>query len=156
MSFKLYLEKLNPKLEALFQRSKANTPSNGPWFDGQVLGIKSLEKIMKEISTDAGLSISYTNHSIRATCITLLDDAGNEARHIMSVSGHKNESSIRSYSKTNLKRKRNMSTLLSSTMNLNNFSFNINFDNNKTTLGKLSLNNATSSHQHVENHRFYE
>ena len=99
-SFKLYLEKLNPKLEALFQRPKANAPSHGPWFDGQVLGIKSLEKLMKEISIDAGLSISYTNHSIRATCITLLDDAGNESRHIMSVSGHKSESSICSYSKT--------------------------------------------------------
>ena len=71
---------------------------------------------MKEISIDAGLSISYTNRSIRATCITLLDDAGNESRH-MSVSGHKNESSIRSYSKTKLKKKREMSTLLSSTMN---------------------------------------
>ena len=71
---------------------------------------------MKEISIDAGLRIVYTNHSIRATCITLLDNAGNEARHIMAVSGHKSESSIRSYSKTGFGAKRKMSSLLSSTM----------------------------------------
>lgn len=71
---------------------------------------------MKDISRDAELSLLYTNHSIRATCITLLDNAGIEARHIMVQSGHKSESSIRSYSKTGLVTKRKMSDLLSSTM----------------------------------------
>ena len=71
---------------------------------------------MKNISIDAGLSMLYTNHSIRATCITVLDKAGNEARHIMSVSGHKNESSIRSYSQTDITMKRKMSDMLSSTI----------------------------------------
>jgi hypothetical protein len=36
----------------------------------------------------------------RATTITLLDGEGFEARHIMAISGHKSESSIRSYSRT--------------------------------------------------------
>ena len=55
---------------------------------------------MKRMSKAAQLSREYTNHSIRATAVTILDKAGFEARHIMSVSGHRNESSIRSYSKT--------------------------------------------------------
>ena len=71
---------------------------------------------MKNISTDAGLSQLYTNHSIRATCITVLDSAGNEARHIMSVSGHRSEASIRSYSKTDMAMKRKMCNILSSTI----------------------------------------
>ena len=38
-----------------------------------------------------------TNHRIRATAIIILDNSKFEARHIMRVSGHKNESRIRSY-----------------------------------------------------------
>ena len=115
-SFKQYILKLNPKINTLFQRPKPQTSAVGPWYDAQVLGIKSIAKMMKNISTDAGLTKVYTNHSIRATCITLLDSAGSEARHIMSVSGHKSEASIRSYAKTDLDRKRKMSDILSSTM----------------------------------------
>ena len=55
---------------------------------------------MKTISKNANLSQEYTNHSIlRATAVTLLDHSNFEARHIMRVSGHKSESSIRSYSR---------------------------------------------------------
>lgn len=54
---------------------------------------------MNEISEIANLSQKYTNHCIRATSISVLDSAGFEARHIMQISGHKNESSIRSYSR---------------------------------------------------------
>lgn len=54
----------------------------------------------------------YTNHSIRATAVTILDKSGFEARHIMAVSGHKNEASIRSYSKTDICTKKKMSETL--------------------------------------------
>ena len=73
---------------------------------------------MKNISQDAGLDQIYTNHCIRATCITVLDNTGTEARHIMSVSGHKSENSIRSYSKTRFDLKRKISNILSSTITL--------------------------------------
>ena len=52
------------------------------------------------------------NHSIRATAVTILDKSGFEARHIMAVSGHKNEASIRSYSKTDICTKKKMSGTL--------------------------------------------
>ena len=68
---------------------------------------------MKKISKDASLSVIYINHSIRATTITMLDKAGVESRHIMSVSGHRAESSIRSYSKTSTNMKRKISATLS-------------------------------------------
>ena len=69
--------------------------------------------MMKKISEEAKLSVSYTNHSIRATTVTILDNNGVEARHIMSVSGHRSENSIRSYSKTSQEMKRKMSMTLS-------------------------------------------
>ena len=52
---------------------------------------------MKELSKSAGLSETFTNHCIRATATTILSEAGCESRNIMSVTGHRNESSIKSY-----------------------------------------------------------
>ena len=54
---------------------------------------------MKTISKNANLPQEYTNHSIQTTAVTLLDHSNFEAHHIMRVSGHKSESSIRSYSR---------------------------------------------------------
>jgi hypothetical protein len=72
---------------------------------------------MKTLSKLAGLSITYTNHCLRATCITTLDKQGFEARQIMSVSGQKSETSIRSYSRhVSEQKKREMSLALSNHM----------------------------------------
>jgi integrase len=64
------------------------------WFDKAPLGKNTLEDKMKNLSKQLNLSKLYTNHSLRATTITLLDNKRFEARHIMSISGHKTESSI--------------------------------------------------------------
>ena len=112
-SFEKYLSKLNPNCRAFFQRPKKD-PDGNVWYDNQCIGINTLGKKMKEISKLANLSKEYTNHSIRATSVTILDESGFEARHIMSVSGHRSESSIRSYtSKTTDGIKHAMSTGLS-------------------------------------------
>ena len=58
-----------------------------------------LERFMKlSICKDVKLSRDYTNYSIRATVITKLDEAGFEARHIITLSSHKSESTIKQYS----------------------------------------------------------
>ena len=53
---------------------------------------------MKFMSTDLHLDTQYTNHSIRATVISTLDRDGFEARHIMKLSSHKSEATIKEYS----------------------------------------------------------
>ena len=70
--------------------------------------------MMKKISKEADLSKIYSNHSTRATAVTILDKSGFEARHIMSASGHRSESSIRSYSKTDEATKKRISETLTS------------------------------------------
>ena len=82
------------------------------WYDNMVVGECSLGETMKQISKQAGLSKDYTNHPIRATAITILNQSGFEARHIMSLSGHRSESSIRSCSKTDKSTKKSMSETL--------------------------------------------
>ena len=73
-----------------------------------------LERYMKYLSTEAGLSMDeYTNHSIHAMCITLLDRAKFEARHIIAITGHKSESTIKAYAKgCSNEKKREMSDAL--------------------------------------------
>ena len=69
---KMYLHKLNPQCDALFQYPKQNlTQENQVWYDNKPLGVNKLAAMMKDISERAYLSRIYTNHSIRATAITL-------------------------------------------------------------------------------------
>ena len=106
-SFENYLSVLNPMNEFLFQRPKSSGKGE-VWYDNMVVGENTLGKKMKVISQQAELSTTYTNHSIRATTITILDRSGFEARHKMSLSGLRNESSIKSYSKTDENTETNM------------------------------------------------
>ena len=73
------------------------------WFSARTLSV---------ILHLAELSTIYTNHSIRATTITIIDRSRFEARHIMSVSGHRNESSVKTYSKTDANTKTNQARSL--------------------------------------------
>ena len=73
--------------------------------------------MMKEISTGAGLSKVYTNHSVRATAITIWSNAEVPARHIMSISGHANEQSISSYNnRPSVQQLKNCSHVLSNAL----------------------------------------
>ena len=55
---------------------------------------------MKKMSQELNLSRIYMNHCIRACAITVLDEEGFKAHHIVSISGHKDEQTItKSYSK---------------------------------------------------------
>ncbi|XP_048757928.2 uncharacterized protein LOC125668156 [Ostrea edulis] len=113
-SFKKYLNKLHPEIDALWQRPLNSFDENSSvWYCKSPLGKNILSNMMPEISKLGKLSRIYTNHSIRATVITALDNAGVEARHIMCASGHKNEASIRSYAcRLNDTKKREMSECL--------------------------------------------
>lgn len=99
-SFKLYCSKLHPASEDLWQRPRESFCSNDHiWYCNAPLGKNTLSNMMVNISTSAKLSKRYTNHCIRATSVSALDRAGFEARHIIRATGHKSETSIKSYSR---------------------------------------------------------
>ena len=111
-SFRKYISHLNPENEHLFQRPKTrDVCEDEVWYDNMVLGENTLGKKMKVISQQAQLSAIYTNHSIRATAVTIFDRRF-EARHIMSVSGHRSESSLKIYCKTGQNTKEKMADSL--------------------------------------------
>jgi hypothetical protein len=109
--------------ESLFQRPRDSfNDDDDIWYERRPLGKNKLGNMMNDLSVAAALILSktYTNHCIRATAITTLHQAGYEARHIMTVSGHRNEASIKSYSRdTSTNQKREMSEAISSMISVN-------------------------------------
>jgi len=97
-SFKKYMAKRNPECNAFFQRSRDYfRDEDETWYQNKPLGKNTLGQMVSRLSRMANLSQIYTNHCIRAIAITTLSDAGFETRHIMTVSGNRNEASVRSY-----------------------------------------------------------
>ena len=41
-----------------------------PWYYKSRLGVNTLKIFLPQMSADAGLSVHYTNHSLRATSVT--------------------------------------------------------------------------------------
>jgi len=114
-ALKLYLSKINPNCTAFFQYPKRNwKPEEDVWYEEKPVGVNTLANTMKCISEEASLSKVYTNHSVRATAITLWSDAGVANRHIMAISGHRNEQSLAHYnSRPSSSQLHNCSTFLS-------------------------------------------
>ena len=76
-SFLKYLAKRNNDITALWQRPLASFfPDSETWYCKAPLGKNTLGKMMSEISQQGQLSQRYTNHSVRSTAITVLDEAG--------------------------------------------------------------------------------
>lgn len=97
-SLKLYISKLNPQNDAFYQKPKARKYHNSAtWYENKALGKNTLGQMMKTISEAANLSKIYTNHCLRVTTATVLAKAGVETRNICSVTGHRNEASLKSY-----------------------------------------------------------
>ena len=117
-SFRKYVSKLHPDNTALWQRPLDTFDDESAiWYANSPLGVHSIGGFMKQISKMAKLAHTYTNHSVRATHITILDEAGHEARHIMRTTGHKNEASIRSYShRLSDKKKRDISSTIAASI----------------------------------------
>eukprot|EP00057_Strongylocentrotus_purpuratus_P012654 XP_011667128.1 PREDICTED: uncharacterized protein LOC764748 isoform X2 [Strongylocentrotus purpuratus] len=113
-SFLRYKDKLNPKCKWFWQRPaqhkrEFNPSCSGPWYCNAPLGKNSFGDKMKTISSRAGTK-AYTNHCLRVTSISTLQNAGFRDREIMSVSGKKAESSLKHYASiTSSTAKENMS-----------------------------------------------
>ena len=98
----LYISKLNPKCEALFQQPRRDWNESAItseiWYENRPLGVNTLGNMMKEISTKAKISKVYTNHCVRATAITLWSQAGlSDLHRTCHISGHRSPNSLQHY-----------------------------------------------------------
>ena len=67
------------------------------WYTNSPVGTATLGNLLRVMTTRAGIEPPMTNHSIRATSVTVLANANIENHLIKSVTGHKSDTSIESY-----------------------------------------------------------
>ena len=82
-----YLAHPNPQSSNLFQKPRSPCKSFNPvkdevWYCAVPLGHNSLENMLRNMTSRAGIQPYLTNHSIRATTVTVLSAANYESRHI--------------------------------------------------------------------------
>ena len=84
------------------------------WYCRMVVGERTLGNMMAHMSDEFKLSKRYTNHCLRVTAISVLDQSGVAGRYTIQISGHKNEEILKDYSRkiTNAK-KRSISETIS-------------------------------------------
>ena len=103
-SLEPYIKHLNPKNEFLFQGSKKGSKigADDVCFDNMAVGERTLAEKMKHISNWGSRIVKGLYKSLNKGHSTALETCGCEARHIIADhdGGHKSESSIQSYYKT--------------------------------------------------------
>lgn len=113
-SFEKYIQLLSPNCDRLWVQPKSSfTDDDDCWFTNRPLGHNALRDFLPKLSSKAKLSQRYTNHSLRATGITLLSDANFSPIEMMAASGHRNVQSLATYQKTSLRRKIEMGRSIS-------------------------------------------
>lgn len=104
--------------------SRTSSPRSEVWYDARLIGVNKLDGMMKVISRAAELSKAYTNHSVRATAITLWSNAGVQNCHIMAISGHRSEQSLAHYNtRPSTSQLQQWSDVLSRSLNARKFLF---------------------------------
>ena len=116
-------------VELLVSKRPADLQSSGPlyltplrkpkpdvWFSCQPVGVNTINKYMKGMTTQAGLSTTeknFTNHSLRKTVVKKLKKAGVATRDIAAITGHKCEGSLRDYDDHDISEHRALSPKIS-------------------------------------------
>jgi hypothetical protein len=97
-TFESYLRHLNPMCEYLWQRPRLDVDlGDVVWYCKSRLGPDKLDKFMKSLSDQVGLSQKYTNHCIRVTSTSILTKNKFADGLIMKITGHKSQTSLSIY-----------------------------------------------------------
>jgi hypothetical protein len=116
-SYERYLAKLHPESNCLWQRPRDTYLESDPtWYCNARVGAKSLSTFLSNLSTSCKLSTVYTNHSLRATGITLLSRSGFNFAQICAVSGHKSVSSLAVYQRVDTDEKVRMGQAIAASL----------------------------------------
>ena len=115
----LYMQKLPPEAfsrDNFYVQPCLTVPDDPskPWFTSNPVGKNTLSKMVKEMCSESGVNGEKTNHSLRATGISDLYQAGVPEKVIQERSGHLSISGLRQYERTTLGQQQAVSRILSS------------------------------------------
>ncbi len=98
----LYLSKLPSNASAFYMQPMPQLPKlpSKPWYKVTPVGVKPLKGIMAKISGLAGLTVTYTNHSLRATSASRMFAAGVSEKIVAEFTGNKSIKALRQYERT--------------------------------------------------------
>ena len=107
-AFTFYLSKLNPENPFLWQKCRQTFSSDDAyWFENRKIGVNYIKKFMTSISEFCGLSLIYTNHSLRVSACTILGERHSE-NDIKTISGHRSSSGLGIYKRIKDSKKEEM------------------------------------------------
>lgn len=89
-----------------------------PWFTKVPVGRNTLNKMLKDMCQDAGISETYTNHSLRAYGATTLFQGKVPEKIIQQRTGHKSLNALRQYERTTETQLLDISNVLSNNSEL--------------------------------------
>ena len=117
-ALKLLISKTHKDATSLFNncfREALTCPNTvSVWYDTKGLAKRTFSNFMADICKSSKLSKSYTPHCLGATAIQAMNDRGFSSRHIMFMSGHRCEASLKSYSRNpSAQQKKALSSTLS-------------------------------------------
>ncbi|KAL2095793.1 hypothetical protein ACEWY4_007941 [Coilia grayii] len=108
-----YVSLLPPNPSAFYHHPKrSGYAGSDVWYTREPMGMNFLGRMLSRICKAVRTSTIYTNHCLRSTTVQKLYNAGLEAREIMSVTSHRNESSLQSYCHPNYTDRRQWSNTL--------------------------------------------
>ena len=117
MSLDTYLGKLPPEAfekDNFYVQPVASFDVSKPWYTAKVIGKNILGKMVKEICVDANIPGRKTNHSLRATGVSDLFQAGLPDKIIQERSGHLSMDGLRQYQRTTSEQEEDVSKVLAS------------------------------------------
>ena len=117
MSLDTYLGKLPPEAfekDNFYVQPVASFDVSKPWYTAKAIGKNILGKMVKEICVDANIPGRKTNHSLRATGVSDLFQAGLPDKIIQERSGHLSMDGLRQYQRTTSEQEEDVSKVLAS------------------------------------------
>ena len=110
-----YLAKLPPEAlekDNFYVQPVADFEAREIWYTSRAIGKNTLGKMVKEICVDGNVSGRKTNHSLRATGVSDLFQAGVPDKIVKERSGHLSMDGLRQYQHTTAEQEENVSKVL--------------------------------------------
>ena len=86
----------NTKTDAFYLRPLAN-PKGDIWYCDQAVGVNMIAQVVKNLTSNIDSSGYFTNHSLRRTCVSRLNQAGIPIEGVKKKTGHRTTEGVMSY-----------------------------------------------------------